>query len=205
MRRQTASAAMVSVVLCAPAFSGVVAHSNFDAGPDGWTFPASVEWHAVGGNGDGYLHGSVSEDENITAVAFASAAFLGNWSAFDGTGVLTYDYRRMSNGEVPLAFFPLTVQIAGPGGNATWTGATITQPGDWFTVTVPINSANWSIDDGSWASILANVTTLAIHIELVVNEGSLDDQAGIDNVTLVPNPATAAVLVLALAALRRRR
>lgn len=177
--------------------------STFDTGTDGWTLAASAQWENSGGNGGGYLQGAFNEPTNETAGAFAPAEFLGDWSLYNGVGTLTYDYRRISNGESPLSFLPLSVQIVSPAGNASWTGMIINQPTDWLAVEVPINEAAWSFD-GEWADILANVSMLYIQIELVINEAGADDLAGIDNVRLIPSPS-AALLALAGVVLPRRR
>jgi hypothetical protein len=193
-----AAIAVVSPALARPS-------TNFDTGPEGWTFPASTEWQATGGNADGFLFGGIVEDENITAGAFAPAEYLGDWSGLNENGSLSFDYRRIDNGDIPRAFFPLTVQIAGPGGNATWTGPIINVPTDWTTYTIPIDQGAWSIDDGNWEDLLANVAILYIQLELVVNDGVADDTAGLDNVVLVPAPSAFGALALGLVARRRRR
>ncbi len=198
-------ATTLAVAVASPVFASAPAFSNFDSGPDGWTFPASTEWRATGGNADGHLFGGIPEDANITAGAFAPAAFLGDWSALDGVGSISFDYKRFDNGQNPLGFLPLTIQIVGPGGNATWNGPIINTPGDWTTYTAPINQANWSIDDGNWNDILANVAIFYIQLELVINAGPLDDTAGLDNVSLIPSPATIGLLSLGLLGTRRRR
>lgn len=179
--------------------------TDFDTGPEGWTFPASAEWQPTGGNGDGFIFGGIVEDENITAGAFAPAEYLGNWTSLDNTGSLSFDFKRFDNGDDPRAFFPLIVQIAGPGGNATWTGPTIVNPTDWTNYVVPIEQGAWSIDDGTWADILSNVETLYIQLELVLTDGPIDDTAGLDNVVLVPAPSAFGALALGLFARRRRR
>lgn len=205
MKSRCVISAIAAGVFAAPAHAGVIAESNFDSGPDGWTFPASVEWRATGGNGDGHLYGAIPENENITAGAFAPAEFLGSWASLDGTGMLTFDYKRFDNGDIPRAFFPLTVQIVGPGGGATWNGIIINQPSDWLHVTVPITAAAWNIDDGTWEDILADVSVLYIQLELVLNDGPADDTAGLDNVRLVPTPGSAFLLAAGLVGASRRR
>lgn len=203
MKTQSWLTALAAIAVVSPALARP--STDFNSGPEGWTFPASTEWQPAGGNTDGFLFGGVIENENITAGAFAPAEYLGDWSSLDATGELTFDYRRIDNGEIPRAFFPLTVQIAGPGGNATWTGPIINVPTDWTTYTIPIDQGAWSIDDGNWEDLLANVTILYIQLELVVNDGLIDDTAGLDNVNLVPAPSAAALLALGLMAARRRR
>lgn len=196
-------AALAAIALVSPALARPT--STFDTGPDGWTLAASTQWNAAGGNGGGFLFGAVDEPTNETAGAFAPAEFLGDWSIYNNTGSIIYDYCRFDNGSVPREFFPLTVVIAGPGGNATWTGEVIQGPTDWETVVVPIAAGAWSIGDGTWDGILANVSTFYIQIELVVNDETPDDTAGIDNISIVPGPFAAGFLALGLMAGRRRR
>ncbi|MBL8745452.1 MAG: hypothetical protein JNK58_03755 [Phycisphaerae bacterium] len=194
-----------AIAVVPPALAGAPAFSNFDDGPQGWTFPSGTEWRSTGGNSAGHLYGAMPDEQNITAGAFAPAEFLGNWTSLDGSGSISFDYRRFSNGETPRAFFPLTIQIAGPGGNATWNGPIINKPGDWTTYIAPINQAAWTLDDGDWNELLADVTVFYIQLELVVNDGLIDDTAGIDNVSLIPAPSAAALVALSFLSARRRR
>lgn len=203
MKSQSWFATLAAIAVVSPALARP--STNFDTGPEGWTFPASTEWQPAGGNTAGYLFGGIVENQNITAGAFAPAEYLGDWTSLDNTGSLSFDYRRFSNGELPRAFFPLTVQIAGPGGNATWTGPIIQNPTDWTTYVVPISMGAWSVDDGNWADLIANIEILYIQLELVVNDGLVDDTAGLDNVNLVPAPSAVGAMAFGLLARRRRR
>ena len=68
----------------------------------------------------------------------------------------------------------------------------------WQTVVAPIQQSLWTINTGSWAAILSNVTQVEISIELITNgftpsPSNPGDHDGIDNVILasaVPEPAS---------------
>ncbi|MFO0782508.1 MAG: hypothetical protein U0636_02330 [Phycisphaerales bacterium] len=133
------------------------------------------------------MFGPIDEPTNLNPVVQAPAAFLGNWSALDGVGAIQFDYRRIANGSPINYFVPLFIVIRGgtlaPGSQATWTGPLITTPGPWTRYAAPLIASKWVVDTGSWQDILSNVTSINIQLELVSN-GSIDDQNGLDNVTL---------------------
>ena len=176
--------------------------STFDTGLDGWTMSDSCQWRADGGNPGGYIWGN---DENFieAARAYAPASYLGDWSALDGAGSLLYDYRRIDNGGGSPEFFALSAWISGPGGQAVWRGPIITEPTPWITYEVPIEASSFYLWWGSWAGLRANVSELWIAIETVSGE-TFEDQAGIDNVILTPEPSSAVLCGLAFACVLRR-
>ncbi len=169
----------------------IIAQSTFDAGDEGWTYPASVAWNAGTGNPGGALVGAISEPNNITAIAEAPAAFLGDWSALDdGVGELRFDFSLISMGQgAILDIYPIAPRIIGPGGNAVWRGPTPTTTTPWTTYIARIHPDDWELTAGNWAALLADVQTLRFPLEIVSNVGPAEDWQALDNVRLVLLPS----------------
>ena len=69
---------------------------------------------------------------------------------------------------------------------------------------------SWVVTEGTWELILNDVTEFKIQIEMFGNMGPppvppVPEICGIDNVALVPEPSTLAVLGLGALSLLRRR
>ncbi|MGE3542269.1 MAG: PEP-CTERM sorting domain-containing protein [Candidatus Tectimicrobiota bacterium] len=139
----------------------------------------------------------------------APAKFLGSWSTLDGVGHLSWDSIVIDESFSPTAV-PFRVFISGPGGSAhVFPTANQGVWHTWVTTIVPINQGDWTIDSGTWAGLLANVTDLRVQIERVSNAGSFSvfgpgDRDGVDNVFLgtpVPEPSTWILLAAGLVGL----
>jgi hypothetical protein len=184
---------VTGLILCAmPAVAlDLPAESRFDAGLDGWTLTESgmLTWEPDGGWSGGF---ALFEDQGVgTGRMLAPAAYLGDWRALDGAGVLSWYHRIVRYGGV-YQVVPPTVRLTGPGGVATWT-ASIIPDSSWTYVAAPIAAQGWRLDSGSWDALLANVTELAIQMELVDNSVLPLDLDGVDNVRLARvDPAGAA-------------
>jgi len=121
-----------------------------------------------------------------------AATFLGDWSSLNGNGSIRYDHQLVQLGSV-LSIVPYEVFIEGSGGSATYLGDTATTVTNWTTQIVPIEESQWTLNSGGWNALLDDVTSLLIRIELVSGTGDIE---AIDNVNLVPEPATAVTLGL---------
>jgi hypothetical protein len=186
--------------------AGIIAQSTFDTSLDDWTSntPSQVTWSKSGGNPDGFM---LFEDATgASTVVDAPAAFLGNDSALNGVGTISYDDKIIAETGIQ-SISPYEIDLSGPGGSATWTGATPKGVTGWVTLNVPFDEADWKINSGTWTGLLADVTQLQIPIELVTNDtipGDTDHE-GIDNVILsssAPEPTSFAILgsgIIALA------
>ncbi|MFG0292371.1 MAG: hypothetical protein ACF8MJ_04375 [Phycisphaerales bacterium JB050] len=164
----------------------LLAEATFDDGAEGWELAVSTEWNASLGHPGGCLSGVVMEPTNATAVVSASEAFLGDWSALDdGQGELRYDHSLISIGGNPNQFLPLDVVISGPGGTARWIGPTFKEATPYQTLVLPIEESSWTVDEGAWASIIADVESVRFRLETVDNSESPKDLQAIDNVRLV--------------------
>jgi len=168
--------------------------STFDASLDGWTKdPAQtteIIHVATGGNPGGYIQntdrGSTGGD------IIAPAAYTGDWSALNGTGLLSWDFNLFDLGGSPGVITDLRAMISGPGGSATFFSGISPVVGTWINVTAPVAQAAWSLQSGGWAALLTDVTELRLEIEPVFSGALPGEVAGIDNVSLtaVPSPSS---------------
>lgn len=181
--------------------------ASFDAGDEGWTSinGGAQAWIATGGNSGGWLR--VADISDADFLLQAPTAWLGNWSGLLG-GTLSFDALNV-NGESP-DWVPFgEVVITGTAGSVTLDIAAANTPpadGQWHRYSVLLApSAGWS--GAPLSSVLANVTGLTIKGEF---HAGVTEVVGIDNiqVTAVPEPASAALLLgglALLAGLRRQR
>ena len=200
MRRTTAILTSFAAVLCisgtalAGASDSVVVKATFDSDLGGWTSntPNEVVWNASGGNPGGealFTDGS----GNIT-VLLAPSAFLSpaiNYTKLDGKAYISFQHLMVKESGV-TGTSPYVIQISGPGGTATFTGAVATvlpKKNKWVTVAVPLLETSWTLNSGDWADLMANVTSMTINMELATNSGANPfDQEAIDNIEIVSHP-----------------
>ena len=179
--------------------------SSFDDGLDGWTSnkPAEVSWAATGGNPGGYVR---FEDATVgNTYLYAPEKFLGDWRPYNDVGILLYDFQLLHLGSY-LDIRDYSVSISGPGGTAQWTSPGPEGLNPWECIVILMTESTWQVTSGSWTGALADVQELSIMIELVAGLGSArEDISGIDNVALVPEPASLILLSLMGLALARHR
>lgn len=182
--------------------AGALSFSTFDSGLDGWT-GADIRFVVSIGNPAGALEFQETYRANAT-YALAPAKFLGDWSALDGTGDISYDHR------VPLLFSPgfygaaveREIRLAGPGGAATWIGSLPAFNSSFVTVTAPLSESAWTVTSGTWQGLLANVTSFELRVDHY-NDLFGAERTQFDNIR-VAEPS-ASVLLVAFAALQGRR
>ena len=191
--------------------AGVLASSTFTSGLEGWisNTPPQVIQQSPGGNPGGYMLFTDATADGT--VVLAPSAFLGNYIAI-GASSISFDVNIIAETRVE-AVSPYQFSLSGPGGSATWKGATPDLSPGWVSLNAAISDASppsgWTVTGGTWAGLLANVTQFEIPIELVTNDQSQPwvDQEGIDNVVLsgasgaTPEPSTWAMILLGAAGL----
>lgn len=199
------------------AFTGLPLHaaiSTFDIDAEGWTAQGDVEgplrWSATGGNPSGH---AVIDDRTIGGVTYfvAPTAFLGDQSAALGTD-LTFDLMQIYPGS-PDQFDSPDVVLQGGGLTLAYDTPINPVNGGWTSYAVRLEAPGWRLNSLSgaqatpeqFASVLSDLTALRIRAEYQTGA----DIGHLDNVALVPEPATWAMLGLGLAAIgamgRRQR
>lgn len=195
--------ATAGLTLCALPLQAAI--SSFDLGPEGWTAAGDVEgtleWQATGGNPGGHV---IVDDRTIGGVTYyvAPTAFLGNQSATLGTS-LTFDLMQVYPGS-PNQFDSPDVVLQG--GGLTLVYDTPANPGNgvWTSYSILLDAPGWKLDSvsgaqatsGQFAAVLSGLTALRIRAEYQTGA----DVGHLDNVALVPEPETWAMLAVGLIA-----
>lgn len=215
-RRGFVRHALVPALLCWLPLAAVAATSQFNTDADGWVAQGDSEgplsWVATGGNPGGHV---LIDDLTTGGVTYfiAPAKFLGNQFAALGTNLL-FDLQQVYSGS-PSQFSSPDVVLQGDGLTLVYNfGAASNYPanGSWTSYVVPLVAAQWQLNSFSGAAptglqmsaVLGDLTALKIRAEF--RSGS--DIGHLDNVSLVPEPASLALLlaglgIVGLAARRR--
>lgn len=141
---------------------------DFNDGSTGdWSFvDCSSSNPGSGGNGGGYVK---INDATGTSYAYAPASFLGDWSSLDGSGVITIDIRLLSSSGTIVGATEF-IRLTGPGGAAHYPLDAVDVPNkplEWKTIEIPIDSAHWTMDSGSWAALMTWVNECRIQVEFM--------------------------------------
>lgn len=154
--------------------------TTFTGSLEGWGSPHS-SWQSTGGNPGGYLRLVNPVPPPFESVV-APSTFHGDWRWLDGAGVIRYDHVIFTAGtQISGSAAPHWIQLSGPGGIATWTGAIVTGATPWTTIAAPLRQSDWVVSSGTWLGLLANVTGVRIRVEMFANFGAADE-SGLDNV-----------------------
>lgn len=191
--------------LCLASVSAQAVVSTFDAGAEGWTAQGDVEhpieWSATGGNPGGHV---VIDDRTVGGVTYyvAPASFLGNrLGALESN--LRFDLMQVYPGS-PNQFNTTDVILQGGGLTLAYDTPVNPANGGWTSYAVPLSAAGWKVNaldgapatDGQFATVLSSLTALKIRAEF--QTGS--DFGHMDNVALVPEPGSWALLLAGLTA-----
>ena len=183
--------------------SAVAATNTFELGAEGWTAAGDIEgpltWLSSGGNPGGHVQ---IDDLTTGGVTYfvAPVKFLGNQSAAAGT-LLRFDLKQVYPGGANQ-FNDEDVILRGNGLTLVYDTATNPTNGAWTSYAVPLSAAGWKLNalngaaasDGQFASVLSNLTALNIRAEYQ----SGPDVGHLDNVALVPEPGSVALLLAGL-------
>lgn len=186
------------LVLSHAAVGGVF--SDFSSADEGWRAgdPSGVNpsagqviYQATGGTPGGFI----AIEDLLTGSAtslrvYAPATFLGDLRAYDG-GTLSFDGKLVSGTWNPGTFgrveigsgATVAMQTPDPAPNPT---------SSWQNYSVPMTADGFGLTQGAWTALLSSVDMLRINVE----DNSGMETTGIDNVVLVPEPGSVAVLLL---------
>lgn len=193
-------------LLCMAATAATAATSNFDTGREGWRAVGDTEgvldWLSTGGNPGGHI--SVTDAASGGVIYFvAPASFLGDRTAAIGT-FLSFDLQQVYSGAANQ-FDREDVILEGAGFRVVFDTPVNPANGSWTSYAVPLTFSQWRLDsltgaiptEAQFASVMGNLTTLQIRAEY--RSGA--DVGKLDNVSLIPEPATGLLLLGGLAGL----
>jgi len=171
--------------------------STFDTGLDGWTeeFPADIDifWESTDGNPGGFMR--TVDTSGLQARALAPSKYLGDWSTLDNArGIVRVDAKLIDAGGFTVEWAG-GIEIAGPGGRLDHLFP-VPHTSTWRTFTVSIAEADWQVNEGTWAGVLANVTKMS----LLADTTDGYDVNGYDNIYVGPQAGIPAVSEWGLAA-----
>lgn len=198
--------ATLSAALCGPAF-GVT--SSFDTDSEGWQaigdVAGTLNWSATGGNPGGHVSITDLTTGGVTYFV-APAKFLGDQSAAYGT-TLGFDLMQVYSGG-PNQFNAEDVILQSASLTLVYDTSVNPANGSWTSYAVPLAAGGWKVSSlagpvataQQMQSVLANLTGLRIRAEYQTGP----DLDRLDNVTMVPEPATLALWGAGLGALMLR-
>ncbi len=140
--------------------------SGFEEGTfDGWYFTGTGTStnQSSGGSPGRYI--SVANGSS-TGYAFAPSKFLGDWTALDNHAAeICFDLRVTTTGT--LLANDAFLRISGPGGAAKIAMSSNLQEafGLWHTFAYPVEASAWTMESGTWSTLLAQVTELRMCLE----------------------------------------
>lgn len=211
-----------ATLLCTFAGSGhaQIAAGNFDNGLHGWTAfkvegltpqpPASalaLAWSPTQGHPGAAAFVEVPASDSPHSIYFsAPSAYLGDKSFLLGRGHIRYDIRL----EIGSSWASPDIYIEGAGMLLRTPAGFMRPTGEWVTVSAPLEptGAWWSCVSGAgcevtpevFERVLSDLTGLYLLAEY--REGPLAaNRIGLDNVAVIPEPATVLLLGAGLAVL----
>ena len=161
---------------------GATLSSDFETGTESWTPTGGILSHsASGGNPDGHIRW----EDDSSGFGFVNAPFSGDLSSYTGSQ-LSFDIAHLfDNGDTTFFTEAGEVTVSGPGGSMTL-DVVLTQPtSTWTSHSVTFSPEVWGVDDVTWSSIVSNVTSISILVDI---QDTFGDIAGIDNFSLGPEP-----------------
>ena len=190
MRRSIVAAAIAALALVVPSSASAAnLLSTFGSGAEGWTTaqggnPASIEFHASGGNPGGYVSETDEVQDDASLFVFvAPPAWTGDLSANYG-GTFSFDMQHTSADYSPVAAIfagngdSIQAGAGNPPNNGTWTSYSLDVEvnAGWQFITGGIDSP---ATEANIRAVLANAATVAILGDL--DAGTTGGVARLDN------------------------
>lgn len=180
------------------------ATSTFDAGAEGWTVVGDVarpvQWFAEGGNPGGHIRAVDAARGGVTYFQ-APDAYLGDQSGAINTN-LSFDLQQSISGSPNQFNDGNDVVLVGGGQTLAFDTAMNPNIGSWSHYEVPLVASLWHVSnlagpvatDEQFSQVFSNLDALRIRAEYQ----SGGDTGYLDNVTMVPEPQSWAMLLFGL-------
>jgi hypothetical protein len=186
--------------------------STFDTGAEGWTWTAvgdiavPIQWTDVGGNPGGHVRAFEFILGGGVTYFQAPPSYLGDQSGAANTN-LSFDLQLITVG-APNPFNSNDVVLVGGGLTLVFDLATNPNTDSWSHYDVPLAAPSWHVStlagpvasDAQFSQVLSDLSALRIRAEYQTNVGpeDLDNAVRLDNVSMVPEPESWAMLLLGL-------
>lgn len=169
---------------CLYAAPVVPAQTTWDSGTaEGWTWDvteALVQFPLTGGVSGGFLQATDIKGGEMTI--YAPAAFLGDYTALNNNAYFSVSLRTLVQGSDKWHSFGI-LTLSGPGGSySVDLGNPPEVSGGWIQFTRQLTESKWTKQSGTWAGLLANVTSVSLNIEA---GSAITETNGVDNFALV--------------------
>lgn len=191
------------LLLCSAPSANAAVLGTFDTDNEGWTTLGDVTSYthqSTGGNPDGWLR-IVDAATGAIFYLIAPDNYLGDQSAANGT-TLSFDALVESRSGGALAEFGTITLSSSTDAYSVDNFDVPATIGAWETFSVPLTADAWGATETAWSNLLSDLTEIRIRMEMINGR----ETVGFDNFVFeVPEPASAALLSVGLAAIARRR
>ena len=176
-----------------------------DDNPDhwqGWTYTPNGggDWNwAVKSGDDGYVYFNDTSGPIGGPFLMAPSRYHGDYRSYGPDVRFEMDVRVVA---FTSASVGPTLLLTGPGGSASY--VLDTPNTTWQQFVAQIDGVGWNVASGTWSGLIADVTGVGIAGDIV---DGLTAEAGFDNFTLIPEPASMMLILFGASAvlLRRRK
>ena len=169
------SLAPLSLVLLALASAFLPLRSGAQV-TDAWDDGEVAGWYSEGDGGSGVRDdfgdpgGSFRVDDAASGAlnyAIAPGRYLGDWSAATAADSVTFSLYVEGRGVDTLVDDVPVLELTGAGGRAVIDLPREPAFGRWLRVGFPLDSAAWTLEEGTWRGLLADVELLRVRAEYV--------------------------------------
>lgn len=172
-----------------PAYSQV--QDNFETGNlQGWYSEGDGAYSLASNLGNPGSSLKVQDDATGDInYAIAPGRYLGNWSNYSSTDSIVVDiYVQSTNQNTLIDPYPV-FELVGPGGRATILQGLTLPRNTWNHIVVQLDSMDWTIESGTWESLLEDISLLRIRAEYINGFESVY----LDNILLSFSPIRGAI------------
>ena len=166
-------------------FTDTICSTFEDSTFEGWNFEDAGALTIDTAFGNPGLGIEIRDRSSVLSQAIAPAKFYGDWTALLDSGYLSFDLNIDNRSNGSLLDKPYLVRLSGNGAVAE------VRPPDsilnlaidqWYTFTFLIDSSVWTMQSGTWDSLITSVQEVRLEFEFILG----NERASFDNFCLVP-------------------